>query len=321
MKQADIPLNEKERLKTLKSINVLDTAAEERFDRITRMAKRMFNVPIALISLVDENRQWFKSCIGLDIREASREISFCGHAILGDDVFIIPAASKDERFFDNPMVVDEPHAEFYAGCPLIVNGYRLGTLCLVDHIERTFNNDDIAALKDLAATVALELSAVQIATHDDLTGLLNRRGFLSIAYNTLSLSVRNKFPVTLAYLDLDKFKAINDDFGHATGDLVLSTFSTLLNGSFRESDIIARLGGDEFVVLLSSTSMIEAKKVIDQFETTLQSYLEQKEPALDVSFSFGIAEFDHKKHETIEALLSDADTKMYEYKHARKKSE
>lgn len=321
MKQADIPLNEKERLKALKSINVLDTIAEERFDRITRMAKRMFNVPIALISLVDENRQWFKSCIGLDISEASREISFCGHAILGDDVFIIPAASKDERFFDNPMVVEEPYAEFYAGCPLTVNGYRLGTLCLVDHIERTFNNEDIAALKDLAATVALELSAVQIATHDDLTGLLNRRGFLSMAHNTLSLSVRNEFPVTLAYLDLDKFKAINDNFGHATGDLVLSTFSTLLSGSFRESDIIARLGGDEFVVLLSCTSMTEAKKVIAQFETTLQSYLEQKEPALDVSFSFGIAEFDHKKHGTIEALLADADTQMYEYKHARKKSE
>ena len=216
MKQADIPLNEKERIKTLKSLDVLDTLAEERFDRITRMAKRMFNVPIALVSLVDENRQWFKSCVGLVIQEASRDISFCGHAILDDDVFIISAASKDKRFVDNPMVIEEPHVEFYAGCPLIINGYRLGTLCIVDHIARSFDSEDIAALKDLATTVELELSAIQIATHDELTGILNRRGFLSIAQNTLSLSIRNNFPVTLAYLDLDKFKAINDNFGHAT---------------------------------------------------------------------------------------------------------
>ncbi len=321
MKQADIPLNEKDRIKTLKSLDVLDTLAEERFDRVTRMAKRMFNVPIALVSLVDENRQWFKSCVGLAIQEASRDISFCGHAILGDDVFIIPAASKDERFADNPMVIEAPYVEFYAGCPLIVNGYRIGTLCIVDNIARTFDRGDIAALKDLATTIELELSAVQIATHDELTGVLNRRGFLSIAHNTLSLSVRNDFPVTLAYLDLDKFKAINDNFGHATGDIVLKTFSNLLSDSFRESDIIARLGGDEFMVLLSSTSITEAARVIDEFEITLHSYLEQKEPLLDVSFSYGIAEFNHEQHDSIEALLADADAQMYEYKHTRNKSE
>ncbi|WP_435235102.1 sensor domain-containing diguanylate cyclase [Psychromonas sp. PT13] len=319
MKPADIPENEAKRLETLKSLDVLDTPAEERFDRITRMAERMFNVPIALVTLVDENRQWFKSCLGLTFNEAPREISFCGHAILDDDVFIIYAASKDERFADNPMVTGEPYVEFYAGCPLIVNGYRLGTLCIVDHVTRTFNSDDIAALKDLAATVEIELSALQLATHDDLTGILNRRGFISLANNTLNLSLRNTFPVVLVYLDVDKFKAINDRFGHATGDFVLTSFANLLSASLRESDIIARLGGDEFIILLSSISLKEAKAVIDEFQNALNSYLKSKQPDLAVSFSSGIVEFDHNKHATIEAFLCDADTKMYSNKHATNK--
>ena len=319
MKPADIPENEAKRLETLKSLDVLDTPAEERFDRITRMAERMFNVPIALVTLVDENRQWFKSCLGLTLNEAPREISFCGHAILDDDVFIIYAASKDERFADNPMVTGEPYVEFYAGCPLIVNGYRLGTLCIVDHVTRTFNSDDIASLKDLAATVEIELSALQLATHDDLTGILNRRGFISLANNTLNLSLRNTFPVVLVYLDVDKFKAINDRFGHATGDFVLTSFANVLSASLRESDIIARLGGDEFIILLSSISLKEAKAMIDEFQNTLNSYLKLKQPDLAISFSSGIVEFDHNKHATIEAFLCDADTKMYSNKHATNK--
>ncbi|WP_413693619.1 GAF domain-containing protein [Psychromonas sp. KJ10-2] len=177
MKNPDIPSNEKQRLAMLKSLEVLDTLAEERFDRITRLAKRLFDVPIALVTLIDENRQWFKSCIGLDINEWPRETSFCGHAILGDEILVIPAASKDLRFYDNPLVIDEPKVEFYAGCPLVINGYRLGTICIADHYAREFSKDDCDALKDLAKTVEFELSAVQLATQDDLTGLLNRRGF------------------------------------------------------------------------------------------------------------------------------------------------
>jgi len=317
MKQPDIPLDEKKRLETLKSLHVLDTPSEERFDRVTRMAKRMFNVPIASVTLIDENRQWFKSCIGLDVREASRKLSFCGHAILEYEVLVIPSASEDQRFSDNPMVVDIPKVEFYAGCPLVVNGYRLGTLCIADHQARVFDSEDIQALKDLASTVELELSALQMATHDELTAILNRRGFISVAQNSLNLSVRNKFPMTLVYLDLDKFKFINDTFGHAIGDMVLSTFASLLNKTFRESDVIARLAGDEFVLLLNSTAKNEAEKVIQQFRLSTSEYYQQKKAELDVSFSFGIVEFEYAKHDSIETLLADADKLMYVNKHGK----
>ena len=118
MKAPATSIDEAVRLTTLRSLDILDSLGEERFDRLTRMAKQMFRVPIALVSLVDENRQWFKSCVGLDVSETSRDISFCGHAILGDEVFVISDTLKDDRFSDNPLVLEDPHIRFYAGCPI-----------------------------------------------------------------------------------------------------------------------------------------------------------------------------------------------------------
>lgn len=317
MQKPEIPSNEKSRLEALRALGVLDSPKEERFDRLTRMARRMFDVPIAMVSLVDENRQWFKSCVGITAIETTREISFCGHTILDDEVFIVPDASVDSRFADNPLVLDHPNIQFYAGCPLVVDGHRLGTLCLIDQVPRGFEDDDVSALKDLASTVELELSAMQLATHDELTGILNRRGFLSLAQNSLNLSLRNEFPVTLVYLDLDKFKYINDNFGHAVGDGILITFVRLLNSAFRESDVIARFGGDEFVLLLNSTSAKEAAKVIEKFSSSLQDLNKEQQAPFDILFSFGIVEFNADVHDNIETLLSDGDKLMYECKHAK----
>jgi diguanylate cyclase (GGDEF)-like protein len=307
-----IPQNEKSRLETLRSLDVLDAQAEERFDRVTRMAKRMFGVPIALVSLVDENRQWFKSCIGLSLSETSREMSFCGHAILGSEVFIIRDAIEDERFADNPLVLNDPNIRFCAGCPLTVNGHRLGTLCIIDQVPRNFGHDDIDALKDLASMVEHELEAVQLATLDELTGLSNRRGFLLLAKHSLKLSIRQKFPIVLVFMDLNQFKRINDKFGHAEGDAALVAFANLMNASFRDSDHYARLGGDEFVALLSSTAIKEAGKIIERFKASLIAYNQQAKRGYDISFSYGIVEFNHGAQTTIEELLDEGDSLMYE---------
>ena len=318
MIKPNTPVNERKRLEKLRSLDVLDTLAEERFDRLTRIAKRMFGVPIALVSLVDENRQWFKSCVGLNTKESSREISFCGHAILDDEVFIVSNATKDPRFSDNPLVVNEPNIRFYAGCPLTVGGYRLGTLCILDAKPRSFDHNDIEALRDLASMVVLELSAVQLSRHDELTGILNRRGFLALAQNNLHLSQRNKSPVTLVYLDLDRFKYINDNFGHAEGDAVLIAFSNLTKTIFRDSDIFARLGGDEFVLLLNGAAKNEAEKTIDKLKQLLHSYNRETKRAYDVQFSFGIVEFNPKIHATINELLCEGDGLMYELKNSKR---
>ncbi len=159
MKKPDIPRDEEARLNTLRSLNILDTPSEERLDCLTRIAKRQFGVPIALVSLVDEDRQWFKSCLGLSVRETPRDISFCGHSILNNEILVIPDTTKDERFADNPLVTNEPKIRFYAGCPLeFMDGSRLGTLCIIDQQPRNLSDDNLKTLKDLASIAERELA-------------------------------------------------------------------------------------------------------------------------------------------------------------------
>lgn len=153
------PADEATRLAALRGLNILDTPPEERFDRITRTALRLFNLPVALVSLVDENRQWFKSCQGLAVTETERCISFCAHAILGDETLIIPDALSDPRFADNPLVTGEPYIRFYAGQPLrALDGTKLGTLCIIDSQPRRFSQSDREALCDLATWAENELN-------------------------------------------------------------------------------------------------------------------------------------------------------------------
>lgn len=157
------PEDELSRIESLCRLNVLDTPSEERFDRITRIAQRHFNVPIALVSLIDSERQWFKSRQGLDAVETSREISFCGHTILSDSIFYIPNALEDGRFADNPLVTGPPNIRFYAGAPLLSpDGARVGTLCLIDSEVRQFTPTEFMVLRDLADIVEEELGRVSL---------------------------------------------------------------------------------------------------------------------------------------------------------------
>lgn len=319
MRKPDIPADEEIRLQTLRALNLLDTAPEERFDRLARMARRLFGVPIALLSLVDENRQWFKSNVGLGVAETSRDISFCGHAILGEEVFIVPDALADERFADNPLVLNDPHIRFYAGALLRgPDGRKLGTLCVIDHQPRNFGQDDIEALEDLAAMVERELTAIEMATVDELTRIPNRRGFMLLAQHSLNFCRRQKSSAALVFIDLDKFKFINDRFGHREGDLALRAFAELISTVCRESDTLARLGGDEFVALLPNTTAELAHSVVTRLTEELVRYNQRAKRGYEISFSHGIIEMSQDKHATIEALLADGDALMYQTKTAKR---
>lgn len=158
--RAPLPADEPERLRALQALGLLDTPPEERFDRLTRLAAALFAVPIALVSLVDRDRQWFKSRQGLDLAETPREAAFCAHAILGPDVLLVPDAQADPRFADNPLVTGEPRVRFYAGVPLrLPDGSRAGTLCLNDTRPRDLDEKQIGLLRDLGALVERELAA------------------------------------------------------------------------------------------------------------------------------------------------------------------
>ena len=158
-----LPPDEPRRLRALQRLHLLDTPAEERFDRIVRTAARMFRVPITLVTLVDESRQWFKARVGLAVGSTARDVSFCGHAILSPRTFVVRDALEDERFFDNPLVTGEPHVRFYAGQTLhAADGSPVGTLCLIDREARDFTEEERLQLQDLAAWVELELNALTI---------------------------------------------------------------------------------------------------------------------------------------------------------------
>ncbi|MGY3886238.1 sensor domain-containing diguanylate cyclase [Aeromonas aquatica] len=315
MQAPAIPDYERQRLDALRRLAILDSSAEERFDRITRMARNMFEVPISLISLVDEERQWFKSRCGLDAQETPRDISFCGHAILGEEIFVVEDAARDPRFADNPLVLGAPHIRFYAGSPLhIAGGYKVGTLCLIDRQPRQLDARERSLLTDLAGMVEHELAAIQLAILDELTGITNRRGFIMLGQKCLQLSHRQGREASLLFLDLNRFKEINDTLGHEAGDDALRQMAVLLSRVFRNADIFARLGGDEFVVLLPGIGPELVSRVLVRFDEALASFNREAGKPYRLTCSTGVAHYDPALPPELELLLQQADKQMYHRK-------
>ena len=313
------PHNETRRLKALKALNILNSQPEDRFDRITQIACRLFDVPISLVSLVDQDRQWFKSRQGLDATETPRDVSFCAHAILDSEIFVVEDTASDERFCDSDLVTGGPEIGFYAGYPLTSpTGFRLGTLCIIDHKPRTFSEDDAAMLRQLGQMVEHELFTLTLATTDELTMLTNRRGFYMVANKMLALARRDGRNVVLMVFDLDNLKPINDTHGHAAGDRALADFASDLSKVFRESDLIARMGGDEFSVLLSDVRRIEAESPIKRLRKQIGARNQSMPQAANLEFTVGVARFDAGRHSGISDLYAEADQLMYAGKQSKK---
>ena len=317
MTKPKVPKNEAARLHALRTLNILDSSHEERFDRVTRIAKRMFDVSISLVSLVDEDRQWFKSKQGLDVCELPRETSFCGHAINESELFIIPDTLKDKRFFDNPFVINDPKVRFYAGYPLkLRQGITIGTLCLIDSKPRNLTEEDQQLLKDLGAMVEQEIQSIQLATIDQLTMISNRRGFLNLAEHSLSVCKRNKKSMSFILFDLNKFKLINDVYGHHEGDFVLITFAQIMLESFRDCEIIGRLGGDEFVAMLSDSDEKKANIVLQRFADAIEQTNNTLNKPYKIQYSVGVMNYPYDTNSTVEEMLQGADSAMYKNKKA-----
>ncbi|MDR7343933.1 diguanylate cyclase (GGDEF)-like protein [Pantoea alhagi] len=319
MKTPKIPANETQRLNELHALKILNTPAEERFDRLTRLAKRLFNVSVSVVSLLDAEHQWFKSGDGINATETTRDISFCGHAILQDDVMVVENACDDPRFYDNPLVIDEPHIRFYAGCPLRApNGAKVGTLCILDSQPRTFDAEDAIALRDLASMAEAELVNFQAATSDELTQISNRRGFMTLGQMLLKECVLRHCFACLAFFDLDQFKQINDTYGHREGDRALMDFADALKTGFRQSALFARLGGDEFVVLFIDMNQQQANARLDAFRDELENYMQPLDRRYRLKFSVGMVEFDPTQPQPLASLLNHSDGIMYQHKKARR---
>ncbi len=208
MRAPQTPEDEGDRLSSLMRLGILDTAPEERFDRLTRLAKNLLGSPIALVSLVDTDRQWFKSKQGLDVEQTGREISFCGHAINQEDIYYVPDTLVDQRFADNPLVAGPPDIRSYAGAPLLSpDGYRVGTLCVIDTKPTQYTAEQLATLRDLADCVENELSHQTLL---DMTTQLEQAKRVAKLHNQskseflniMSHELRTPLTVILGYLPM-----------------------------------------------------------------------------------------------------------------------
>jgi diguanylate cyclase (GGDEF)-like protein/PAS domain S-box-containing protein len=454
MQNAQIPADEAKRLLALHAARILDTPPEEIFDRLTRLASKILNVPIALISLIDENRQWFKSKVGIDVDQTHRDISFCGHAIHHSEPLHIADASCDPRFSDNPLVTGPPYIRFYCGVPLLsLERQSVGTLCLIDRVPRKLSELQMEILADLAhiaeelfqrrqlainsadilhslreseeryrelveyspdvffihdgtkiefinqagvrllgaenrkqiigrsvydiiapayrdivhqriinalqtsepnapfelewrrfdgSLIDVEVSTIcllhngrrviqvvardntarkryqkeleHLATCDVLTGLPNRAVLRDRLDQGVARWRRQNQEAVVAFLDMDRFKHINDTFGHSTGDYVLTTLAKILLSSVRKNDTVARIGGDEFVLVLEvNENEEEPVVVLHRLLLEICRPIQTAAQEITISCSIGYCRYPADGL-TSDALLNAADTAMYRAK-------
>ncbi|ALS98265.1 GGDEF domain-containing protein [Lacimicrobium alkaliphilum] len=260
----EIPADEEERLSELNRLNILDTAAEVRFDRYTSMVADIFDFPVVLVSLVSHDRQWFKSSIGLDLKECPRDISLCGHAIVQQGVMVIPDTLKDKRFANNPLVTGEPYIRFYAGAVVhSPKGQPLGTLCLIDHEPREFNEQQCKRLRQFAELIESEIkhnsdleelrASVEFsAFYDPLTQLPNRRLLTDRLEKLLELSEFEKRQVAVLLFNVAGLRLFNQSLGTEAGDELLRQLADRLQGCCPAGGTVARLQADEFVLVFPS---------------------------------------------------------------------
>ncbi|MEQ8248149.1 MAG: sensor domain-containing diguanylate cyclase [Alphaproteobacteria bacterium] len=315
MRKPPVPENEANRLRDLERHAVLDTAPEADFDRITRIASKVVGTPIALVSLVDERRQWFKSRVGLDATETPREVAFCAHAIAGTETFVVGDALSDERFEDNPLVTGDPNVRFYAGALLTSsNGNNLGTLCVIDREPRTLTEDQRQILEDLAHLVVRELELRKAASMDHLTGAANRRMFLETAQGEFVRARRYGRNLSAIIYDLDHFKLVNDKHGHISGDEALKVFAGVCQDQIREQDYFGRLGGEEFGLLLVETAGEQALTVVNRMLRELSAVsIRAEDRTFSITASAGVASL-RDQDETLGDLMIRADKALYDAK-------
>jgi diguanylate cyclase (GGDEF)-like protein len=321
------------RIANIHSQDLFYTPLEERFERITRVARRALQVPVAAITLLSDTKQWFKSVAGWGVSELAREQSLCDVTARENRLVAIPDTSQDPRSAQRAIVVSTPRFRAYAGHPLAdQHGNVTGTFCVFDLKPRQFAAADLQSITDLAAMAQRELLADQLtdahsaltaklsvarreAMMDPLTRLWNRRGASVMLKAAFASADEHGTPLSLALLDLDDFKRINDSYGHQVGDEVLRKVASRLVAAVRGNDAVCRLGGDEFLVLMTDTDPNSAARVAERIRRAVtDTVIPTRDGSITASISVGLKGRHPGDPASIDAVLDMADQALLQSK-------
>ena len=315
-----VPIDESQRIDTLRSYQILDTEPSLEFEALTRITSHTFDTPIAVVALMDTDRLWFKSKLGLDLQQLDRKVAFCAHTIMSPrEPLIVNDLFKDQRFVSNPLVTNAPHLRFYAGVPLVdENDHVLGTVAVIDSQPRIFTKAQRDTLCDFGVIVMTALKShkraaelKQLALTDYLTGIPNRAQFDISNVAEMAYSVRSGVPYSLVCMDLNGFKQINDQFGHPAGDQVLCEVAKRLSQQMRQGDLLARLGGDEFAVVARCCDQNNALSLAQRLKDSMQPEIQLSTGArVRVGMSVGTATSSSSCMDASE-LFDHADKALY----------
>ncbi len=325
-------VTEQQRLEAIERMALLYTPAEECFDRVTRLAARLFSAPIATFTVVGERNVWFKSRFGTELSEVTRDDGFSSVVIRSAGPLVVQDALADPRFARCGLVVNAPYARFYAGIAIrSPEGARVGALGVIDNQPRTIADQELTFLRDLASIVEDELHRRQLAqVHGDmirelgearrrsmvdpLTSVWNRAGLDTILTRELDAAGMRGSELSVAMVDLDHFKGVNDRFGHAVGDTVLCEVARRLRVAARPVDSVARYGGEEFVVVLPGCGARDVQRVAQRLRGRIADapVVVGQSLQLDVTASIGIATAE--PGEPASVLLTRADVALYDAK-------
>jgi diguanylate cyclase (GGDEF)-like protein len=265
-----VPHDELQRLRDLERQGVLDHPGDEHFDRLVGLTATVLEAPIALISLVDRDRQWFLAHHGLDAKETPRSMAFCAHAIAGVETLVVADASEDQRFNTNPLVTGEPRIRFYAGTPLQSrDGHNLGTLCVIDRQPRQLEPGQVTLLEDLAQLVLRELDLRRELTLNPLTGLANRASFLEQAVPELARAQAGQETLALLALELDQFSQVRIRWGQEASDRALRDVAACLQAQHRPQDLLAQIGDQAFAILMVDVDQAAAMERAEAIRTAI----------------------------------------------------
>jgi diguanylate cyclase (GGDEF)-like protein len=321
------------KLAHLPMLDLLYTPIEERFERITRLARRTLGVPVAAITLLSSEKQWFKSVSGWTVTELPRERSLCNLTVEANGLVAISDTQNDPRTENHPLVVSGPRFRAYAGLPLTDGeGLVSGTMAVYDVKPRTLSRADRQSLTDLAGIAQTEIAGDHLrsahasltaklgiarreAMMDPLTRLWNRRGAMLLLESALADADRRSTALTVALIDLDSFKQVNDTMGHPIGDEVLRKVAGRLVSSVRGDDIACRIGGDEFLLLIVDSDLRSAHAIAQRILATItQSPIVTREGAIAMTASVGFTIREPREHASIEDLLERADEALRQSK-------